>query len=723
MNRNLERILKKTISKSLIIGLTVGAAASSAQQLEEVIVTAERRQSSVQETPVAVSAYTAEMMETLQIENTLDLIHVVPNLFGGNNTGLGTATMYFLRGQGNDESIATFDPAVGTYVDDVYVTRQNANNFSLFDVERIEVLRGPQGTLYGRNTTGGAVSIIMQKPSSEQGGYVEIGAGNYGRQSVRASIDIPMSDKLLTKFSAFTVQDDGWLENTANGKTYNDMDNVGYRAALTYLISDDATWNLSIDNTETSLAYVYGAMIGGDRVSTSTTTVQGVPAGATLKSNGYGNDVEAFNITSNLSWGMGTGDGSLIVGYRELDQKFLLNFPNTVSDDFFAIDNAGQHDMFSLELKWGGSIMDDKAFLTTGVYYMSEENTTDFADYLDYGGLGIPGLPPGSFIAQLADRKIQNDTESLSVYAQVDYKVGEKGTLTLGTRWTDDTKEIDFTGSITTQMLIDAGVPTQLNTGKMTPRIAYSIDISEDVMTYVSATKGFKSGGWNSRATSGPAAASFDAEQLWSYEVGLRGDYMDGRLRTNFTAFYTDLEDLQTTSITPDGTFLTKNAGGMEVLGLEAEVTALPTDNWQIFLAMGLQDAEYFNLPDGCVTPNTSFAAFDENCNAADPKRTPESTYTLGTHVSVPMNGMTLKPYAMMRYIGENVTGTRGQGPNSAETIINAGVSLTSADDTWTLNLECKNCSDNEYTTSNLFVPYLSHPRTYMATLKWNFGN
>ena len=145
-------------------------------QLEEVLVTAERKEASVQDVPLAVSAYSEEMIERLQIDDTLDLINVVPNLFGGNNTGLGTANMYYLRAQGNDESISTFDPPVGTYVDDVYITRQNVNNVALFDVERIEVLRGPQGTLYGRNTTGGAISVVMKKPSDTMQGYIVLPA-------------------------------------------------------------------------------------------------------------------------------------------------------------------------------------------------------------------------------------------------------------------------------------------------------------------------------------------------------------------------------------------------------------------------------------------------------------------------------------------------------------------------------------------------------------------
>ena len=178
-------------------------------QLEEVLVTAERREASVQDVPIAVSAYNEDMIDKLQIDDTLDLITVVPNMFGGNNTGLGTAIMYYLRAQGNDESISTFDPPVGTYVDDVYITRQNVNNVALFDVERIEVLRGPQGTLYGRNTTGGAISVVMKKPSDTMQGYVEAGAGRFGKTLLRGSIDLPLSENVLTKFSAYYVDDDG----------------------------------------------------------------------------------------------------------------------------------------------------------------------------------------------------------------------------------------------------------------------------------------------------------------------------------------------------------------------------------------------------------------------------------------------------------------------------------------------------------------------------------
>ena len=718
------RILKTTVA-GLLTGAATLASPGALAQLEEIFVTAERREASVQDVPIAVSAYGEQLMEDLQLEDTIDLINVVPNLFGGNNTGLGTANMYYLRAQGNDESIATFDPPVGTYVDDIYITRQNANNFSLFDVERIEVLRGPQGTLYGRNTTGGAISLVMRKPGDTLGGYLEAGFGSFDKVSVRGSIDLPVSPTLLTKLSFFKVDSDGYLDNLIDGKTYNGEDSMGVRGAIRFMPSDNVTWDLSIDFMDLELANIYGDIVGGDRVSTSQltgglpATSFGAPNGFVQKSSLYGNKVEALNGMSNLAIAMGSGTLNLILGLRDFEQDFLVNLPNALSDDFFAIDNVGEHMMTSAEVKWSGDV--GSAYLTTGVYYMDEENTTDFADYLDLGVL--VGAPPAFGIINLANRVLKNSTESVAVYAQADIPVGERGTLTVGARHTQETKRVGFSGSITTAQLVAAGTPIEQKERKLTPRFAYAYKVSEDIMTYVSMTQGFKSGGWNARSSTGATALPFGPEEIWSYEAGMRGEFMDGRLRANVTAFHSDVSDLQTTSATPSGAFLTTNAAGMEVTGLEAEVFALPTDNWQIFFAAGLQNPQYTDLPDGCTVPNTDYAAFDDNCKPADPKRSPKSTFTLGTTVTVPMGNLVLTPTASVRYIGKNVTGTRNLGANpDSVTIVNAGVSLGAADDRWSLNVECKNCTDETYVTSSLFVDYYNMPRTYGATLRWNFG-
>jgi iron complex outermembrane receptor protein len=703
----------------LLLSAAVAMPGIAYAQLEEVIVTSERRQASVQDVPVAVSAFNEELVEQLQIDDTLDLIHVVPNMFGGNNTGLGTANMYYLRAQGNDESIATFDPPVGTYVDDVYITRQNINNVALFDVERIEVLRGPQGTLYGRNTTGGALSVIMKKPGEAFGGFVEAGAGSYGRTTLRGSVDIPVSDNLLTKISGYWVEDDGYLENRRDGKDYNNAELSGIRAAMRWLISDSMTWDLAIDGGTTEFANIHGFIDGDDRVTTS-----GLPPGLPDGSNkaDYGNEVQTFNITSNLSWDAWGGTANFIVGNRQIDHDFLLNFPLfEAMPDFYVIDNIGEHDMFSAELKWSGDIMDGGAFLQAGVYYMDEENTTDFRDYLDLAYFGAP-LPPSTAWLNIADRVMENTTESFAVYAQADIQVGENGTLTLGVRYTDEEKEVDFTGTVNSAAMVAAGIPLSQTEDKFTPRIAYAHRFTDQLMMYASATNGFKSGGWNARGSSSTALQAFGPESIWSYELGMRGEWMDGRLRTNITAFYSDLEDLQTTSATQDGQFLTTNAGGLEVPGIEAEITALPTDNWNVFASMGWQNAEYQDLVGGCTVPNANLAAYDPNCNVAEPKRSPHQTYTLGTSADFSLGGFTVTPNIMFRYIGAQYPATRSQGYNESVTLMNAGVKVVMPNERWELNLECKNCGDKEFAQSVLFTPYYNLPMTYMASVKYRFG-
>lgn len=714
----------KTQKCFLVMSLAAATGLSAAPtfaQLEEVLVTAERREASVQDVPVAVSAYGEELIENLQLDDTLDLINVVPNMFGGNNTGLATANMYYIRAQGNDESISTFDPPVGTYVDDVYITRQNANNFALFDVERIEVLRGPQGTLYGRNTTGGAISVVMKKPGDTVQGYAEVGMGSFGKHLIRASIDLPLSDALLTKISVFDTSDDGYLKNTVTGEKFNNSDMTGVRVALRALLSDTTTWDISIDTTDIEATAIHGFLDGDDRVSTSRIT-SGLPAGSGfIQKAPYGNEVKTLNITSNLAWDLAGGTANLIIGNREIEQDFLLNFPiGPAIPDFFLIDNNGEHDMFSAELKWSGNIMSDRAYLSTGVYYMDEDNKVDFADYLDLAAVGVP-VPPSTAYLALADRVLSNGTKSMAIYAQADIKIGDKGTLTLGARYTDEEKTFGYSGSITNADLDAAGVPRKQSEQEVTPRIAYSHAVNDDMMIYASITNGFKSGGWNAREAVAETALPFGPEEIWAYEAGIRADWMNGRLRTNITAFYSDLEDLQTTSAYA-GDFLTTNAGGLEVTGLEAEITALPTDNWQIFVALGLQDPEYVDLVGDCVAPNNNLAVYNTDCSVADPKRSPEETYTVGTAIDFSIGSLTVTPTAMVRYIGENVTGTRGTGPNSSSTLVNAGIRIADPSDQWQLKLECKNCTDEVYVTSFLFENYYNSPRTYLATLKYNFG-
>jgi iron complex outermembrane receptor protein len=411
------------------------AAAPSDQQgntLSDIVVTAQRRSQSLQDVPVAVSAFTSADLTAKQIQTTLDIPRLVPNMVGTSNIGIGSANTYFIRGLGNTESIATFDPPVGTYVDDIYISRQNANNFSFFDVERIEVLRGPQGTLFGRNTPGGAINVILKKPSPDLGGYVEGRYGRFDEVRGRASIDIPLSDKLLTKFSAFGVRRDGYIRNVTTGERNNGESNYGFRGAVRALPSDAVTWDISADyirgnQVNVPSVLVDDRLISHTGLSRRTAALEGLVAG---RKAGFHlqNITKSFSATSNLQIDTGGPTINLITGYRRLHQDYLTDvFDGRFATGGFAIVNTGRFEQFSQEVKLTGQIAERLDYVA-GLFYLHEDNRTDFADVftIDAGTTGIPLV--------LSDRVLNNTTSAPAVYAQADWHATDALTLTLGAR-------------------------------------------------------------------------------------------------------------------------------------------------------------------------------------------------------------------------------------------------------------------------------------------------
>ncbi|MGA0800265.1 MAG: TonB-dependent receptor, partial [Steroidobacteraceae bacterium] len=733
-------VFKKGMT-SLVAGLAIASAAGTATAapdpqeseasgslLDEIVVTAQRREERVQDVPIAISAFSADQLEQLNVTETLDMVKLIPNLLGFNNTGLGTANGYYLRGIGNTESIATFDPPVGTYVDDVFLSRQNANNLGLFDVERIEVLRGPQGTLFGRNTTGGAMNVILRAPGEEMGGYVEVGFGEYNQRSIRGTIDLPVSDTVLTKISAYSIKDDGYVSNPITGEDdINATDTMGVRGSMRVLVSDAVTWDLAAQYSKdkglnilnfargSGSAYRGGAVANGlvsipaggpqvelvpqraglpatssgaqsvearclgtitsDRFTCTGLRQTGTPLANLITGDkrfyNLGNEVESTMLTSNIKWQSSVGEFSFITGYVDMSQKFAIDFFNgtgvktatggtqpTNPVGGFVIANDGEHSQFSQEIKLTGEIGEGTRYVA-GMYFFDEKNVTDFADLFS--------LSP-TFTLVLEDRILNNRADALAVYTQWDFTPFEKATLTLGGRYTEETKKVGFTANaapgiaaaptaatrVNTANLIANGIPLELNTSLFTPRIAFKYDVNDDVNVFASATRGFKSGGWNARGSAPIANQPFAPETVWSYEAGLRSEWLDRTLRLNLTAFMLDVEDLQTPSafVAPNGaiSFITRNFAGMKNEGIEAELIYAPTENLNLFLFAGSQDATYQDVAQSIVAQQTSCKAAlagtggrAADCNAgiinpsgefAEPVRAPD-TMALGASYSV----------------------------------------------------------------------------------------
>lgn len=710
--------------------------------------TAQRREQSLQDVPIAVSAFSGRELDVKQIRNTIDIPRLVPNMVGANNVGVGSANTYFIRGLGNTESIATFDPPVGTYVDDIYISRQNANNFAFFDVDRIEVLRGPQGTLFGRNTTGGALNVILRKPSRDIGGYAEASVGSFGEIRGRASIDIPLSDRVLTKFSTFGNSSDGYVRNRTTGERNNGDKGYGLRGALRFLPTDQITWDVAGDYIRGNQINVPSTKTGGKLYSNTGLSkkqspfiglVAGDKAGYHLQ-----NITKAASVSSNLQLGVGAATVSIISGYRDLRQGYLLDFfDGKYPTGGLTLANEGHFKQFSQEIKINGRALDERLTYVIGAFYMKEKNSTDFADVftVDAGTFGIPLI--------LADRILKNTVSAPAIYGQFDYRIADTVTLTLGARYTDEKKTVGVTPNanpllfgtpFSTADLVAAGIPIKNRTKLVTPRFAVQYEPSRDLMFFASATKGFRSGGWNARSSNRDDFLPFGPEKAWSYETGFRSELFGRTLRLNATGFWTELNGFQLPLglISQSGaiSFQTQNGSDFRNYGLEAEAVLAPAPGLSLFANLGLQNAKYRN-------PNAIVRAQQARCTAgdaascgqgivapdgslADPQRAPKLSLAFGGNYDAPLlSSLVLTPAVNATYQSKQVVGTAAtlNDQVGAQWLANASLYLRHPDGPWKVGVECANCFNNLYVASS-FPPifkFYNMPRTFRVTVGTTF--
>ncbi len=741
-------------------------------QIEEITVTSQRREEKLQTVPLAVTAFSSASLQTRQINDTLDLAQFVPNMVAHNNTGLGSANTYYIRGLGNTESIATFDPPVGTYVDDVYIARQNLNNFSLFDIERIEVLRGPQGTLFGRNTTGGAIDIILKKPSDEYQGYAEAGYGKYDAVSTRASVDLPINDKILTKISGFWDRDSGWVTDVVTKTKLNFDHNWGMRAAVRLLPTDGITWDIEGDNVYENYSNYLNFVdpVTGGRVSHSG-FVQGGLEGLVYGGKAtYGPTAisDSWAATSNLTWDI-NDDLSInnISGYRQTTQKYandFFDFPDS-SAGGFNIANLGRNEQYTNELKATGKLADGMFDYVAGYYFFRENNRTDFADVFNNSSVGLPfALPDAPLV--LSDRLVVNSTVAHAVYTQWDYHPTDQITLTAGARFTDEIKRFDVNsnptvapfpnnaiiGTLSSAGVAAAGIPRELHSALVTPRFAAQYQLTPDIMLFASTTRGFKSGGWNARGESSASDTAFAPEKIWSEELGVRSSWFNDRLRVNITSFYAYDEQIQIPAailVNGETVFNTTNPADMEIYGGEFEITALPTPDLTLNAGIGVAHAQYQNVSSGVKVQQAAChgalssgnaAGVAANCNQgfvdstggiADPVRVPDYTLTLTATYNMDFGFMTVAPTATISVEGPHAIGTAGDGRASSdpkayigsELLLDLGATFTpAAYPNFSFTAECKNCLNNDYPVS-LLPPnqFLNNPGIWDIKLRYKF--
>lgn len=604
--------------------------------LPDIAVTAERRLASVHDIPIAISAFSADKLEAHGAENVLDVFQSVPNVFVSHLPGLGSANAYYMRGIGSSETLASFDPPVGSYIDDVYISRLGANNFRFFDVERVEVLRGPQGTLFGRNTTGGAISIVMKEPGQQVGGFIEGSYGRYDEQMLRGSIDVPLADGTLAlKVSGYSRTTDGYVKNVSTGERLNDSDASGIRFGAKLRATNTLSWNLAFafmrDEGVNLLNFDCNpgdsADCGGRfattglRKDTGVTQFPTLPISGRKASFGLGNQADTQLFTSNIEWAGENMTLNIITGYYDLSQQYGLDFtdgraaPSLAQPSPPVLGLAGavslndsKHKQFTQEFKLSGQLIDGFLDYVAGVHFHNEDNTTALAQIVDRQALGET---PASEPTLVADRSFTNNTNATAGYLQVDAHPSRTLTLTGGIRYTDEQKTFSFRDNRpicagadpvcldTANLIAENGtaIPTKQTTKLWTPRIAANYKPNEDVMLFASAARGYRSGGWNAGATSPDEVLPFGAEKVWSYETGFKSEWLDRRVRVNLTGFFIDASGSQVPSTLAhaDGSLspVTRNAADFENKGVELEVAAIPFTGLNVYANLGWQDAKY----------------------------------------------------------------------------------------------------------------------------------
>jgi iron complex outermembrane recepter protein len=581
------------------------AAADEDGKVEKVTVTARRTKENQQKVPASVSSFSEKGLDRIGATDVTGLQGAIPNANIVQGRGSSNATNIYIRGVGQPDALQTFDPAVGVYVDDVYLSRIRGTQFELMDIERLEVLRGPQGTLYGKNTIGGALKVVTRRPTGESTGAAAFTVGSYGELVGNGTISGGLTDTLAASASLLFASRDGYVENPVTGAEYNDRGVGAGRVKLAWDPSEDFQLDVSFDYADEDAALNVG------QATSTLTTILGVPLFVvsnpppefnfeTRTTTGLPNSTEMTHWGSSASAIWDLSDAwSLrsITAYRELENRDYVDIDATPIElgDVLVDVNQDQTSQ-EFQLHYEGT----NWRLVSGLYYLRENIVSHQEAYAD-DFLG--GFLGGTSFLRTVDDDLQ--TTSWAAFANAFFAASDTVNLSAGLRYTEEEKDYFRTTSTFSNAAVFNGTFAFNNTESwenVSPMVSIDWSPSENTMFYARYATGFKSGGFNGRANNAGEDQPYDPETLDSYEVGVKSDWADGTVRTNITAFYNDYTDFQarvSRSVTsptqpiPAIDFAVLNAGGLEIYGAELEFLAFPVPELRLDASIGYLHAEY----------------------------------------------------------------------------------------------------------------------------------
>lgn len=562
------------------------------QGLEDIVVTAQKRAESLQDTPISISALDSSALETKRVVSLSDLTSAVPNMQVSPHPNTATTLRVTIRGIGEPSATQTRDAPVAIYVDGVYVAKGQGLANELAELERVEVLRGPQGTLYGRNATAGAINFISRPPQlGELSAQQSLTFGSRNEFRSRTSINIPIGDTLAADFTYVAVKKHGFVRNQGAGEArFGDIDRNAIRGALLWKPSDgfearytyDSSW---IDDTSPYIQAVplYPAEGKRSRAGSSGNVVL-LPGSTQVQGH---NLTLSYDLNDNLTV-------KSITGYRRLNDLTNQVYNPGVAVPFLPFNNVNgtNQKQFSQELQLIGDALDGGLKYVGGLYYFTESG-----DSLDQSNM------PSGF----NPRTTNWNNKAYAVFGQATWTpnfLDERLHITIGARWSKDTREADVFSTRTAPMgptvvLLDASGKRKFN--DFSPTGTVQFDINDDVNIYAKIVKGYKTGGFNPTASSQARfSAGFGPETLVSYEAGLKTELFDRRIRFNLAAYYSDYKDIQTNVFDPFNPriFDVINAGKARTQGFEADLTALVFDGMTLGGSYGYVDPKYKKVVD-----------------------------------------------------------------------------------------------------------------------------
>jgi len=729
-----------------VVPVAVGAQEAAPKVLDEIVVTAQKREESLQDVGIAITALSEEQLVDAHVVNVQDLQGMVPGLTLGESFGFA---QIMIRGVGTDNPFSGGDPSVAMHVDGVVVGQSSAQLGSLFDLERIEVLRGPQGTLYGRNTTGGSINVITARPSQELTGYGRFTAGNYGLFQGEGAVGGPLTDQLLGRIAVKIEERDGYGDNLADGGEIDDASRQSVRGQLHWLATDDFDALVSVEYHREDDNNYMPKFRGPSYPDATDPRLFPTPSAGMRASDRHDifadtpiqNERDQWSVTGTLNWRLNDQFSlTSISNYQEFEKVPQQDFDMTELP-FYTQSEQIESNQASEELQihYEGTNVDG----IVGVYYYTEEIESDNRLYQ-----AIPVPPCGPVTNDLLSGypiddlcfhfRGDTDTDAAAVYANFNINFTENVRINLGGRYSYEHREGFTDRWIAPGLLTPLTFEDEGSFNDFTPRVGIEWKPVDSLLVYATYAEGFKSG----ILLSGQRTPLLDPETVDTIEAGMKGRFLDDRLQLNIAGFFYDYTDLQLGRSVPAGasgfTLVYENAAEAEVKGAELELNWLVSDRLRVDGSLTYLDAVFTDYittdPFDTVLFLLGLAppAVPEQLASNHLVQAPEWAWTARAEYDFPLpyagwNGRLAFEAAYKSQVYFTQFNYDDLGEDGATTF-NAFLKLSSPDDTWSLNFWGRNLSDEDIYTGTFIINgsrtnagMLAPPRTFGVTLGYQF--